>query len=68
MWDVPGQSFPTEYQECKKNETEKQKEDQKAQNLKQLSIEIYKAKEYIDQHLADKLTLEPGCGNCMFKS
>ena len=45
------------YQECKKNETEKQKEDQKAQNLKQLSIEIYKAKEYIDQHLADKLTL-----------
>lgn len=32
------------YQECKKNETEKQKEDQKAQNLKQLSIEIYKAK------------------------
>ena len=45
------------YQECKKNETEKQKEDQKAQNSKQLSIEIYKAKEYIDQHLADKLTL-----------
>lgn len=46
------------YQECKENTEEKQKADQKpSYSEKQLSIEIYKAKEYIDQHLAEKLTL-----------
>lgn len=43
------------YQECKNKMTEKQ--NQKENSPKQLSIEIYKAKEYIDQHLAEKLTL-----------
>lgn len=50
--------LPVLYQECKGDSEEKQKADQKSSDSeRQLSIEIYKAKEYIDQHLTEKLTL-----------
>lgn len=46
--------LPDLYQECKE---EKPKTDQNENAEKQISIEIYKAKEYIDKHLSEKLTL-----------
>lgn len=46
--------LPDLYQECKE---EKPKTDENGNAEKQISIEIYKAKEYIDKHLSEKLTL-----------